>query len=382
MQKGKKVLIFSTAYYPFVGGAEIAIKEITDRLLDSKFDLITCKFKRDLPNKERIGNVSVYRVGMGIPVIDKLLIPFWGSIKAIILNRKNKYDFYFCMMVSFASGAAYIANIIDFWNRVPIILNLQEGDSEGHFATNWFGMINPSWKLALKRTSYLLVLSNFLKERAKKFGYKKEIFVIPNGVDIKKFDLKDWSLETRKKERERLGLKENDIALITSSRLVEKNGIGDVIEAMTFLPERFKFIVCGVGELEKSLKFKIKELGLEDRVRFLGFVDQDKLPKILKACDIFIRPSLSEGFGISFIEAMAARIPVIATPVGGITDFLFDKKTGYFCDPQDPRSIAKTTLLCMKDSEREKIVSEAFTMVKEKYSWDLIVKDISIIFGF
>ncbi|MCG2695311.1 hypothetical protein L6261_04530, partial [Candidatus Parcubacteria bacterium] len=59
----KKILIFSTVYYPFVGGAEVAIKEITDRIGDIEFDMVTLRFDKNLPKFEKIGNVNVYRIG-------------------------------------------------------------------------------------------------------------------------------------------------------------------------------------------------------------------------------------------------------------------------------------------------------------------------------
>jgi len=75
-----RILIFSTAYFPFIGGAEVAIKEITDRLDDVQFDLITAKFDKTLPKMEKIGNVKAYRVGIGKFEYDKFL--FLPSISA------------------------------------------------------------------------------------------------------------------------------------------------------------------------------------------------------------------------------------------------------------------------------------------------------------
>jgi glycosyltransferase involved in cell wall biosynthesis len=100
----------------------------------------------------------------------------------------------------------------------------------------------------------------------------------------------------------------------------------------------------------------------------------------LKTCDIFIRPSLSEGFGVSFIEAMASQIPVIATPVGGIIDFLEDGKTGYFCRPEDPDSIVEVVQKVIADPNQNQIVENALKMVKEKYDWDIVASQIREIF--
>ena len=220
-------------------------------------------------------------------------------------------------------------------------------------------------------------------------GHRGEIDIVPNGVDIKKFDI-EISKQERLKIRQELGLVEGDIALVTTSRLVVKNGVGDVVEALVTMPHNIKFVIFGEGELKENLKLKIKDLKLADRVVFGGFLTHEEMPKYLKACDIFVRPSLSEGFGNSFIEAMAARLPVIATPVGGIVDFLVDPaklqrsgmefQTGYFCQPQNPEGIAKTVKRVIDDVGTNRVVDNAHKMVKERYDWDLIAERMREIF--
>lgn len=392
MAENNKILIFSTAYYPFVGGAEVAVKEITDRISDTQFDLITAKMDKTLPKVSKVGKVNVYRVGLGIVTLDKLLLPFLGAVKTFNLNKKNNYKAFWCVMATYASGAAYLHNIFS-GRKVPIILNLQEGDSEEHFGKRWFGMIDRSWKMALKRTQHLAVLSQFLKDRAERFGYKGPVSIIPNGVDVEKFEIRDakYEIEKRKKIRKEWGFEEKDIVLITSSRLVTKNGVEDVIESLKFLPEEVKFVICGTGELEAKLKLKTENLKLENRVKFLGFVGHGELPEYLKASDIFIRASLSEGFGVSFMEAMAAKLPVIATPVGGIVDFLKDPasqgydgtsaQTGYFCKPQNPQSIKEAVNRVISDVGENRVIENAYKMVKEKYDWSLIAEQMEGIFN-
>ena len=102
-----RVLIFSTAYYPFVGGAEVAIKEITDRAKDIEFDMITARLDSKLACFERIGNVNVYRLGFGLKHFDKWWLMKFGGWKAWWLNRKNKYDVSWSMMASWGGLAAW-----------------------------------------------------------------------------------------------------------------------------------------------------------------------------------------------------------------------------------------------------------------------------------
>lgn len=393
-----RVLIFSTAYFPFVGGAEIAVKEITDRIPDIEFDLITAKLSPRLLAFERIGRVNVHRIGVGIPIIDKVFfLPFVGAVAAWNLNRERKYDAFWCIMATYASGAGYIFNI---WRKltgqkeIPIILTLQEGDSEEHLTNRWGGILNLSWELALARTKILTVISNYLGERADRLGFRGETVLIPNGVDTALFS-KIPSVEDLETLKATLKKGPEDIFLVTTSRLNVKNAIGDVIDSLVFLPENVKFLVIGAGELEENLKDQTKKLHLENRVLFLGLIEYKNIPLYLHVSDIFIRPSLSEGMGNSFIEAMASGLPVIATPVGGIVDFLIDPEkparlngssrsggdhdmppTGLFVNVHDPKNIAIQVKRLIEDKElRNKLIQNAEKLVKEKYEWDLVAKD-------
>ena len=91
--------------------------------------------------------------------------------------------------------------------------------------------------------------------------------------------------------------------------------------------------------MEERLKQKTKDLGLAGRIHFVGNVDHNKLPEYLWASDVFCRPSLSEGLGNVFLEAMAAGVPIVGTPVGGIPDFLTEGKTGLFCEVGNTKNI-------------------------------------------
>jgi 1,2-diacylglycerol 3-alpha-glucosyltransferase len=100
--------------------------------------------------------------------------------------------------------------------------------------------------------------------------------------------------------------------------------------------------VLGDGPLESDLKSLIKSLNLDTRVELTGHISQSDLPEYLEKASIFVRPSLSEGQGISFIEAMAAGLPVVATRVGGIPDFLRKmERLVYFAKSMIPKTLQR-----------------------------------------
>jgi glycosyltransferase involved in cell wall biosynthesis len=205
--------------------------------------------------------------------------------------------------------------------------------------------------------------------------------VIPNGMDVELFTA-PRSPEEIRKTRDGFGFPKDAFVLITSSRLVEKNGVGDVIEALPLLPNNVCFVVCGGGRLEEALHSKVKEKALQSRVKFLGFVKIETLPVLFRASDAFIRPSLSEGLGNAFLEAMATKTPTIGTPVGGIPDFLHEGETGFLCEPENPASIADTVkrIQVLGPTKRERILAKAYADVTTIYNWDPIAKDMRILF--
>ena len=383
----KKVLIFSTAYFPFIGGAEVAVKEITGRIDDIQFDLITARMDRKLPKQERIGNVNVFRMGFGLGALDKIILAKFGFLKALKLNKKNNYDVVWSIMASQASIAAALFKI--FKPKKKLILTLQEGDEEEYLARYVFNikwlyklLIRPWHLLVFKKADKVTAISNYLKERAVKNGVKATVEIIPNGA-ILNYELRITNYELNEL-RNSLGIKEGEKVLITTSRLVKKNAIGDAIDAMRYLPENIKFLILGDGSLKDELKLKAKSYNLKAKIIFLGQVDQKQISKYLHISDIFIRPSLSEGLGNSFLEAMTAELPVIATPVGGIPDFLKDGETGWFCKVKNPKSIAEKIEYILDDENKEvveRVKENAKKLVEEKYNWDIIASKIKNVFN-
>jgi len=376
----KRVLIFSLSYFPYlVGGAEIAVKEITDRVSDNDivFDMVT--LYAGSSRYERIGNVNVYRVGPHIDIVGnsvprisyfiKFQYVAFAFFKSLILHHKNKYNFIWSIMASFNGFSALFFKIIN--PKVPFLLTLQEGDSIEHIKKA-LGIMHPLYLKIFSKANMIQAISYYLADFARKLGAKCQISIVPNGVNYNFFNERPTAGQMKALTHE-LGFNPFDTILITTSRLVAKNAIGDIIDSLIYLREDIKLLIIGTGPQEKLLKDKTALLKLENRVTFAGFVPNKEIPLYLHISNIFIRPSISEGFGISFVEAFASSIPVIATPVGGIVDFLKDRETGLFTRVNDPKDIAdKVEELLNNEELREEIMKSAREMVKERYNWDII----------
>lgn len=390
----KKILIFSLAYYPkHVGGAEVAIKEITDRCPSDKYEfhVVTNRYDVTLPKMERVGNLLVHRIGIATKnpemgdlrafplMLNKPLFQFLAAWKAARLHRQYRYDGVWAMMAHSCGVPAVL-----FKTRcpsVPFLLTLQEGDPVDYIEKK----MRPLWPLfkrAFTKADGIQVISAFLENWARNRGATCPVEVIPNGVDIAHFT-HEYSEEILQDVRKSVGKNSGEVWLVTTSRLVKKNAVDDVIRALVHLPECVHFLVYGTGPDEMPLKKLAHELGVARRVHWGGFLQHTDMPKYLKACDVFIRPSRSEGMGNSFVEAMAAGVPVIATQEGGIADFLFDAKrnpgkgtTGWAVDKDSPEQIAVAVQnIIDHPAHVQKVVAQAKEMVVGTYDWGVIAKN-------
>jgi glycosyltransferase involved in cell wall biosynthesis len=387
----KRVLIFSLNYYPrFIGGAEVAIKEITDRIdpAQIEFHLLTLRVDSNLPVMEKIGNVIVHRIGPACPnptIADLRKFPLhilkhWYQFGAFFavnrLHREYRFDGIWAMMAHSCGIPAGLFKT--FHPRVKYLLTLQEGDPPEHIE-RLARLVWPLFKRGFTKADALQPISHFLLAWGRRMGFHGYAEVIPNAVNVAQFSHRYSSAEIDAMKG-KLGKKPGDAFLVTTSRLVHKNGVDDVIRALPLLPANVSFLVYGVGPDEAMLRALAKELGVESRARFMGQISHAEMPLMLKACDIFIRPSRSEGMGNSFVEAMAAGLPVIATQEGGIADFLFDAKrnpgkeaTGWAVDTDSPQQIVAVARDILANPEKVAAVTKAAAvMVSKKYDWDLI----------
>jgi glycosyltransferase involved in cell wall biosynthesis len=388
----KKVLIFSLAYFPkHVGGAEVAIREITDRISDIEFHMVTNRFDSTLPKEEKVGNVHVHRIGITTkdpsmgdlkkwPLnLNKPLFQFLAALKALSLHRKYHFDATWAMMAHSCGVPAAIFKLAH--PSVLYILTLQEGDPIDYIERKMW----PLWPLfsrAFTSADIIQTISKFLGTWARRRGFSGHLEVIPNAVNLRHFS-QDYLPAAIDAVRDELGKRMGDIFVITTSRLVTKNAVDDMIRALSLLPPNVSFVVLGTGPDEAMLKKLAENLKVSERIRWVGQVSHAEMPKYLKACDIFIRASRSEGMGNSFVEAMAAGLPVVATQEGGIADFLFDEKrnpgmpiTGWAVDKDSPAQIAAAIRDIIERPEKVRaVVATAKEMVIEKYDWDIVARD-------
>jgi len=378
----KRILVFSLAYYPsFVSGAEVAIKEITDRIdpSDIEFHLITLLFETDAPREERIDNVHVHRVGFGGAYLSKILFVPLAALKARALDRKLHFDALWSMM-TYMLFPVVLSRLVGV--RAPHILTLQDGDPYEKVFERWFVRpFVPLLDYGFRSAALVQAISRYLAGWAPLRGYRGEVLLIPNGASIP--PTQEYPKEELDALKRKVGKKDGEIFLVSVSRLVHQKGIDTIIRSLPLLPPHIRYLCVGDGPDYEILEKLAEEIGVRDRVIFVGKVDRSETSKYRKISEIFVLPSRSEGQGISFLSTMAAGLPIIATQEGGIADFLFDavrnpdvSTTGWAVDKESPEQIAEAVRDVLAHPERaQEAVKNSRKMVTEQYDWNTIARD-------
>lgn len=173
-------------------------------------------------------------------------------------------------------------------------------------------------------------------------------------------------LSAGRRDRGLFGINDDAIVVLTVARLVARKGVEQVIDALAPLMKkepRLVYAVAGSGPEREALQARAQAAGIADRVKFLGFVGDDRLPSLYLSSDIFILPAFSdrrdaEGFGIVYVEAQAAGLPVIASSEGGAPETVDPEESGLLVKPQDVAQIRGALQRLVDDSALRKWMGE------------------------
>ncbi len=216
-----------------------------------------------------------------------------------------------------------------------------------------------------------LVVATTRDERAEVIrmgGRIDRISVVPCGVDLDRFTPQGSRRDRGERSR-----------VVVVSRLVARKGIGNVIAALTLLPDVDLVIAGGppaalVEDEPEAQRFLslARQLGVGHRVELLGAVGRDDVPALLRSADVVACCPWYEPFGLVAVEAMASGVPVVASAVGGLAETVLDGVTGLHVAPRRPREIAQATEWLLDHPARARAMGEAGARRARRYGWDRI----------
>lgn len=239
----------------------------------------------------------------------------------------------------------YTAHGFHFYTGAPLI--------------NWLIYYPIEYWLA-KYTDLLITINQEDYMRAKRFFKARKIEYVPGvGLDIQKYNGLSQS-----DKRHELGIPQDAFVLLAVGELNKNKNHEVIIRSMAKInnPNLF-FVICGQGLLEEPLKKLIFELGLEKRVKLLGF--RKDIKEICNASDIFVFPSFREGLSVALMEAMASGLPVVCSKIRGNVDLNKDGEGGYLVDPKDVEGFTQAiSSLSLNQQLREEMGNNNLRLIK------------------
>lgn len=197
--------------------------------------------------------------------------------------------------------------------------------------------------------------------------------VIPNGLEVERYRKNS---EARRQARQQLGLEDSDFLWLAVGRLEIQKDYPTLLRAfvrVSSVSPLAQLRIAGQGPLREDLQVLVSNLGIAERVRFLGV--RADIPDLLSAADAFVLSSAWEGLPNVVMEALAAGKPVVATRVGGVPELVEEGKSGFLVPPKDPEALARAMLRLMDLSleERLRMGERGRRHIEENYSLERVV---------
>jgi len=290
-----KIVQVTPRYPPHTGGVESHVKEISERLVDRGHEVVvhTADLGPDVDGWELRNGVEVHRHPGFSPDGAFHVAPTIATAvrrsDADVVHAHN----YHSLPVFFAA--------LGVTDERFVVTTHYHGESASGFRDRLLSLYQPVGKWAVRQADEVIAVSKWERDRLRE-DLGVDATVVPNGVEVERFASGEPEVRDRP-------------YLLTVGRLEEYKGVQHVIRAMPEL-EEFDLLVAGSGPYREELERVAAEEGVEDRVEFLGYVDDERLPRLYAGADVYVTLSEFEAYGMTVAEALAAGTPCVVPQEG------------------------------------------------------------------
>jgi len=338
--------------YPTYGGSGVVATELGKALAKRGHSVHFISYALPMRLDNFQDNIVYHEVEMSsYPLFDFPLYTLALASKMVEVARYEKLDLFHCHYALPHATSAYLARQILQETKIKIVTTLHGTD------ITLVGL-EPSFlaimKFSIEQSDGVTAVSRFLKEKTlTNYNINKEIEVIPNFIDVEKYK----RIPSTKFCKNCAPHGEKVLVHTSNFRPVKR--VLDVIKIFNEVQKKVPsvLILIGDGPDRSQCELLCRELGIQDKVRFLG--KQAELVPILSTADLFLMPSQSESFGLSALEAMACEVPVISSSVGGLPELQIHGQTGFIAEIGDIDRMARYAIDLLTNPSKHALFAEA-----------------------
>lgn len=363
-----KIAILVSMFPPkWVGGVEIATQSIAEGLAEKGHDVhVITSFDKEILPKVPDDDFFVHRVHYPkVKIFGSMF--FWINI--FFALKKIKPDIVHCQTVQMGVCGFLFKKIY----KIPYIVWCHGFDV--YFPWPGKKMIS---RFVLNNANAIVALTGHMKQELQKLC-KKNIIILPNGIDFGKFQ--GFSKQAI---RDRLNISSQEKIIVFIGGLRPVKGVIYLIEAFKIISQKVseaKLFLVGNGAERKNLEEAVAKNGLSGCVRFIGEIPHEKIPEYLAMADMFVLPSLSEGFPLVILEAMASGLPIVASNVRGLPEIVKEGESGFLAEPKNSHQIAEKILLLLENDALRQKISDANQEKSQAYDWEHVTSEIEKIYS-
>ncbi|MBO6522731.1 MAG: N-acetyl-alpha-D-glucosaminyl L-malate synthase BshA [Balneolaceae bacterium] len=356
--------------YPTFGGSGVVATELAKVLSKKGHKIHVLSYSRPARLETLDTNITYHEVSINsYPLFD---YPPYALALASQMVNLIEYENLDLLHVHYAlphATSAYLAKQImtERGKTVPIVTTLHGTD------ITLVGK-DPSYKhvveFSIDKSDGVTAVSNYLKEETYlNFDIKQEIKVIPNFIDLDRFQ------KSNKSHFKKAICPDGEKVVVHVSNFRKVKRVPEVITVFSKILEQgieAKLLLVGDGPDRQKAEQQCRDLGICEHTRFLGKLDE--VEEVLSIADLFLIPSGSETFGLAALEAMSCSVPVISSNIGGLPEVNIEGETGYLCDLDDTDCMAKHAVNILSNQELHDELSSNARKRAELFNQDLVVE--------
>lgn len=327
MKEHLKVIMVIERYFPIWGGAENQLRQLLPRLtrLGIDVEIVTRRWDASMARTDLIDSVPVRR--LGVPGKQRLATALFAMHTFLYLFRIADRKTVFHSHGAAALGA--LVNVATKPKRAKTLVKIATAGRITKLANSFFGKLVLR---AFKECDRVVCLSDEIATELEVIGIDDpKVLRITNGVDCDRF--RPGEARERKNWRRSQGLDDAITLVVFSGRLVRRKGVDHLLAAWSIVEKHHpeaRLIILGSGiNQPDSVEDELRNFVSDHKLYSVTFLGEHEAPwEVLRVSDIFVFPSLKEGFPNALLEAMASGLAPVVTDIGGNRDLVTHKKTG------------------------------------------------------
>ncbi|MEK7096579.1 MAG: glycosyltransferase [Patescibacteria group bacterium] len=370
-----KIVIGTESFWPIISGVAVFARDLAENLVKNGDEVIVvAPSKNGKSGWDELSKIKIYRVGgIANPLRRGARISFrvYGKIKNIL-------DQFQTDIIHIQDPAGIGGALVRYGNEKKI-KTVMTNHFNIDFISAYLRPLGP-----IKNIIENMLIKRFVKlyekcdaittpsetsrERIEKWGLKKEITILRNGVDIERFKPAD-----KKTSREKLNLPDKK-TVIYSGRMDVDKSVKILLEAIPKILDEVDayFLFVGGGKDLDWLKDEAEKLKIAENVKFYGFLknESEEYALVYQASDLYFSASKIEVQSIVMLEAFASGLPVVAAAAGSFPEFIEKGQNGLLFRPDDSENLAEKVIRILKDDEMESRMAKESRKVAEEYRKD------------